>query len=310
MKQNKKMESSDFSLLFTKWCHLIKTAKVIIVTDQDRLLLADKIKTGIKNECSIILFDKNHTDFSVIMQLKPCDLVIALFHFDTYVFGGANRFFSPFSKPDNMNAKYAFIRLGISEESLLQGLSTPEDLVYDTIEKFSRYEDKSMLRVTSVAGTDITIQTSSFTTCSNEIKEDGGMAFLPPSETSSQILGDHANGKIVIDVTIGQLYHFGKLLGDFGLVPSPVTITVQNGVITDIYGNMMAEELKSKLFALHGECRRLVEFSQGLSDMIPTGIIGVDESMIDTCHFGIGDGASCGVHLDVVIKNPQIMIVL
>jgi len=43
-----------------------------------------------------------------------------------------------------------------------------------------------------------------------------------------------------------------------------------------------------------------------LSKMTPTGLIGVDESIIDTCHFGIGDGAKCGVHLDVVVNAPTI----
>ena len=40
--------------------------------------------------------------------------------------------------------------------------------------------------------------------------------------------------------------------------------------------------------------------------MKPTGSIGVDESIIDTCHFGIGDSGKCGVHLDVVISNPTL----
>ena len=68
----------------------------------------------------------------------------------------------------------------------------------------------------------------------------------------------------------------------------------------------MADEFKSKLFDLPKECRRMVELGQGLSEMEPTGLIGVDESIIKSCHFGFGDGCTCGTHLDVVIKAPTI----
>ena len=40
--------------------------------------------------------------------------------------------------------------------------------------------------------------------------------------------------------------------------------------------------------------------------MEPTGLIGVDECIIDSCHFGFGEGWKCGTHLDVVIRNPTI----
>jgi len=48
--------------------------------------------------------------------------------------------------------------------------------------------------------------------------------------------------------------------------------------------------------------------------MTPTGIICIDESIISTCHFGIGDGTGFGIdneasiHLDVVIHQPKVEI--
>jgi leucyl aminopeptidase (aminopeptidase T) len=230
----------------------------------------------------------------------------ATYLINTFVFKGANKVFSPFGKPRGLKAKYVFIRLGISKESLLQGISTPIELVYETIDRLHSYKSATKLRVTNTAGTNITLSINAFTTCEHRIVEDGGMAFLPPSETSSEVIAKTSNGKIVVDVTIGQLYHYGNLIGYFGLVASPVTLIVDNGMITDIIGEDMATELKEKLFALPEDCRTLVELGHGLSKMTPTGLIGVDESIIDTCHFGIGDGASCGVHLDVVISNPTI----
>ena len=68
----------------------------------------------------------------------------------------------------------------------------------------------------------------------------------------------------------------------------------------------MARLLGELFDELPDECRELVELGQGLSRMTPTGLTGVDESIIDTCHFGIGDGMRSGLHLDVIIRAPRI----
>lgn len=233
-----------------------------------------------------------------------------MFSFDTFVNKKANGLFSPFSKPKGLAAKFAFIRLGISEASLRQGLATPKARVYQAVEALRRIPDGARLRVTSAAGTDLTLQVQAFGTCEHEIAENGGMAFLPASEISAEVIGGSAEGRIAVDVTVGQLYRFGELLGNFGRVAEPVVLTVRGGVIADVSGGAAAAELKEKLFALHTDCRKLVELGFGLSNMEPTGLIGVDESIIGTCHFGLGDGGECGVHLDLVVSAPEIASVV
>lgn len=239
-------------------------------------------------------------------MLTDSDLLIVLLSIETFIKSGANNYFSPFSKPNWLSAKYIFIRLDISQKSLTQGLLTEKSIVYEKIEEMEQFVSNKLLRVTNKLGTDITFKINPFSTCSHEIVENGGFAFLPPSETSSEVLHGTAKGKIVVDVTVGQLFHYGKLIEYFGLVKSPVTIIVENGIVVDIYGNDLALELKEKLFSLPFDCRVMVELGQGLSKMKPTGLIGVDESIIDTCHFGFGDGGNCGTHLDVVISNPVV----
>jgi len=297
------MSITDFT---EKWCSLSGDAKVVIVTNGDRVTLANDLQNCIKNKCEILIFAPGGELMSALVELSPSDLVIALFGFNTFVFGGANGIFSPFSKPQGVSAKYAFVRLGISMESLFEGLSTPKELIYNKIDELRQYKNGTCLRITNDSGTDIALRINPFTTCSHEITADGEMAFLPPSETSSDVIANNADGRIVADVTVGQLYHYGELLGSFGLVDQPVILTVENGIVVDITGGKMAAELKGKLFSLPAECRELVELGHGLSKMTPTGLIGVDESIIDTCHFGIGDGAKCGVHLDVVVNAPTI----
>lgn len=294
----------NYKELFDKWCGLNKQGRVWLVTDSVQMPLARKIARDTAGK--IRIFSNNAGLLDELKSLSPDDLLIVLFSMDTFLLQGANKFFSPFAKPDWLTANYAFIRLDISGESLKQGLSTTKEDVYSKIAEMGRFTAGQTVHVANAAGTDITMQIHPFTTCSHEVREKDSHAFLPPSETSSVVWTETANGTIVADVTVGQLYHYGSLHGYFGIVPSPVTITVEHGVITDITGNDMAAELKQKLFALPADCRRIVELGQGLSDMTPTGLIGVDECIRSTCHFGFGDGGSCGTHLDVVIDHPTI----
>jgi len=296
----------NFALLLEKWCGLSAGDPVVIVTDQKQNKLAETIARDIAGPCSVLLFEDGRRLMPEIKKLPPNHLLAALFSFDTYLNKGANRVFSPFEKPKGVQAKYAFIRLDISEESLLQGLSTPKGLVYRTLSDLQTFPAGSVLRVTNAAGTDISLAIDRFTTCAHEITIGGGMAFLPPSEASAVVLPGKASGLIAVDITVGQLYLRGELLGRFGLVDEPVRLTVAHGMATDIQGGAMAAELREKLFALPPECRALVELGHGLSEMAPTGLIGVDESILHTCHFGFGDGGTCGVHLDVVISKPTI----
>ena len=298
----------SISNLIQKWSGINETSKIIMIVDDTQKNIADLIKEEKIYDVQIEYFTKEEKFISLLKSLKSSDLVLVLLSIDTYMKSGANEYFSALKKPDWITAKYIFVRLDISKESLIQGLSTDKELVYSKIEEMNRFSSDEIITVTSKSGTDISFQINPFTTCSHEIIEDGGMAFLPPSETSSDVITDTANGKIVVDMTVGQLYHFGELMGYFGLVSEPVTLVVENGIIVDIYGDNMAVDFKEKLFNLPVECRKLVELGQGLSKMDPTGLIGVDESIIDSCHFGFGDGWKCGTHLDVVIKKPAIKI--
>lgn len=286
------------------WCGLSPNDRVVIVTDDVQEKLARELSAAWQYNCEIQLFS-GEAGYAMPLDLCEGDLLIVLLTAKSFM-NGANRFFSPFSKPRGLRAKYAFIRLDISRRSLLEGLSTDRSLVQRKIAEMSAYVGDATLHVGNDAGTDILLSVKPFTTCRHEITEAGGMAFLPPSETSAEVIAGAANGRIAVDCTVGQLYRYGELLGEFGLVPSTVYVDVKDGMVTDIYGCHMADELKQKLFALPEECRELVELGQGLSKMNPTGLIGVDESIIDTCHFGIGDGGKCGLHLDIVIKKPCI----
>lgn len=299
-------EAPKLSEKLADWCGILPEGRVVLVTDQAQKGIAEILQAEGLFALEIVNYQEEFSSqLEALKALGPEDLVVAALSLDSFTGLGANRFFSPFSKPQGLAAKYAFLRLDITPESLLQGLCTAPELVYGKIAQMAGYEDGAPLRVQNPAGTDLTLKIHPFSTCSHRIEGPGGMAFLPPSETSAEVVPGFGDGKIVIDLTVGQLYHFGKLLGNFGLVDRPVTLTLAGGVIQDITGGPMARELKEKLFSLPEDCRRLTELGQGLSDLEPTGLIGVDESILHSCHFGFGDGG-CGTHLDLVLSSPVI----
>ena len=296
----------DRKQLLTHWCDLSKESIVCIVTDDLQYPVAKAIENDIENKCEIIDFSQYNNLSEKIKLLSEKDLLIVILSLKTYMENGANKLFSPFEKPEKLMAKYIFVRLDITKESLFQGLSTPKNLVYSKISEMNLFNSKNMVNVRNSLGTNITLKIDSFSTCSHEVTKDCDYAFLPPSETSANVIAGTANGEIVVDVTIGQFYYYGKLLNEFGLVNSHIKIIIRDGYVIDILGDSMAKALKEILFSLPKECHKLVELGQGLSKMTPTGLIGVDESIIDTCHFGIGDAGKCGLHLDVVVSNPLI----
>ena len=295
----------NFKTSLTQWCDISLDSRILIITDKIQYEIAEFFQNELDNDCEIIQFEPSDIMTNILKELKEDDLLIVILSFDTFIKDGANNYFSPFTTPNGIVAKYIFIRLNMSKESLLQGLSTPKSLVYNKIAERKTLNFNNV-RIVNNSGTNIILKIDSFDTYSYEINNECKHAFLPPSETSARVIAGTANGKIVIDITVGQLYYYGNLLGYFGAVKTPITMIVQNGLVADIYGNDMANELKHKLFALPVECRELVELGQGLSKMEPTGLIGIDESIIDTCHFGIGDSEKCGLHLDVVISNPTL----
>ncbi|MGB4433123.1 MAG: hypothetical protein WBJ05_04005, partial [Bacillota bacterium] len=144
------------NLLTKKWCNLAPDSVVTIVTDGNRLDLATKIKDQILNQCSIVNLSSDEYVKERLLRLSPSDLVIVLLSLDTFVDKGANKVFSPFAKPKGLQAKYAFVRLDIPEESLFEGLETPKNLVYSKIREMERFNPGDKIHVWSPAGTDIT----------------------------------------------------------------------------------------------------------------------------------------------------------
>ena len=187
----------------------------------------------------------------------------------------------------------------------MEGLNTPYEVTAGVVKQYGNLAEDTPIRVTAEAGSNITLIPYASWTIPFTTTAPGSNAYLPPAEVSYSIRPDSASGSIVADVSIGELRVFADLIDPFGLVDEPVVFCVDKGEIVDIIGGAMAQKLKAELWKLPGNCRKIVELGFGLSCMTPSGIIGIDESIAGTCHFGIGSGSGndAPIHLDVVISK-------
>jgi leucyl aminopeptidase (aminopeptidase T) len=162
------------------------------------------------------------------------------------------------------------------------------------------------VRVTAPGGTDVTVKLKYQELLPWHAKNPGGNAFLPPAEISEELDPHSVHGVIAADITVGELRFYADLIDPLGLVDKKVIIHVENGLVREITGGDIARRLKAGLDRLDKDLQVVVELGHGLSDLSPTGIIGVDESMNGTCHFGIGNRDP--YHVDVVVKSPRLTV--
>lgn len=125
---------------------------------------------------------------------------------------------------------------------------------------------------------------------------------LPSGEAYIAPIEGTANGQIVID---GSIAGIGKL-------QSPVLLTIENGRIVDAEG-----EEGTRLLEILGDAdgRLLGEFGIGTNNKARiTGVVLEDEKVYGTIHVAFGSNntfggtISAGVHIDGVVKQPDVYI--
>lgn len=116
-----------------------------------------------------------------------------------------------------------------------------------------------------------------------------------------------ANGTLVVD---GSLPLVGPL-------DAPITVEIKNGFATNIFGGESAKKFRDVLEGFHDKnCYNIAEFGIGLNPCAKaTGNSYVeDESAISTCHIGFGTNLSQGgnikaaCHIDAIFLSPTIYV--
>lgn len=225
------------------------------------------------------------------------------------------RIFPNFSSPQGFAGISGVLRQRYPDKALLKHLLTDPATVRQTIVQVERYSGQK-LRITAPGETDLTLEVGPSCVLPYQVSEHKRHAFLPPAEAYLAVLLGSANGTLVVDVTVGELATFERgVIDPLGLVDEPVRVTIVDGYATKIEGGEIARRLQAHLTELGQANRTVVELGFGLSQGEPTGIIGADECLQGTCHFGIGDDSFFGsknpakAHLDWVIREPRVEII-
>lgn len=195
---------------------------------------------------------------------------------------------------------------GITEKMMSSGGITADCCKLNEIalEWNKRLENVREVRVVTDSGTDIVFDLEGCTWMMDTgmCHERGSSSNLPAGEM--YIAPKNANGVFVVD---------GSLSG-FGLLDSPIEITVSNRYATSIKG-ILADKLKVMLDKIGDKARNIAELGIGINPEAKLiGNVLEDEKVGGTVHIALGDNSSfggnviAGIHLDGIIKKPVLFL--
>lgn len=304
----------SLSLLIPRWCPQARGHHLNIVTDQACLSLSQSL---LENACNHIkggqVINLDQTPITSVDQI-PCasenDLLVVNVSVDTFM-AGANKLFPSFRSPQGWSAYSMMIRPGIDQTSFVAGLETSLSEIRNLESRLHTFAENKQLRITNPSGTDLLVRTREFKSLPYQCSPKNRHAYIPPAEIYTPLWENFSEGMIAVDLTVGELRYESRLLHAFGLVEKPLLVEISAGKIQTFSGHPYAEILTKEFSSWDENSRHVVELGFGLSSLQPTGLIGVDESILNTCHFGIGDNRFYGgtmvapLHWDVVIKKPM-----
>lgn len=170
-------------------------------------------------------------------------------------------------------------------------------------ELISRLKDRHKIRITAKSGTGIEFHVKSRKWLGDDgiYTTKGAFGNLPAGEIFIAPLENKANGKIVVDASVGGI----------GKVDKHIEIKVKDGFIASVKGGKTARKfkksLKSRLYKNAAELGIGTNYKAKI-----TGNVLEDEKVYGTCHIAFGNNKHFGgktdvqFHVDVVIKNPTI----
>ncbi|MBU7014908.1 MAG: aminopeptidase [Theionarchaea archaeon] len=177
----------------------------------------------------------------------------------------------------------------------------------ETIKKMSGLVNAAKkAKVTTPGGTDLVMSLEGRTSdaCTSILDAPGCASGLPDLEVYIAPVENSVNGTAVIDATISSS----------GLVTSPVTLTIKDGIVQKIEGGKDAEVLRTLLENQRNpHVYQVAELGIGLNpNACLRGAIIEDEGVLGTAHVAVGDNTVFGgtnrapIHIDMVMKDPTL----
>lgn len=164
------------------------------------------------------------------------------------------------------------------------------------------WDQTEVCRITSPEGTDVSFRIAPLKSVVDDgaLAEDGEMDFFPGTQVSLLSMGETVNGTIVVDASDSVQ----------GLVHTPYSLTLENGVIASVDGGMEADVLREWL-ATRNDDRIYKMWHVSISLNPQAGISGnmiEDERKVAAIDFGFGDYEVCPYHMDVMLATPTVYL--
>lgn len=196
---------------------------------------------------------------------------------------------------------------GVDEALMMRTVPTDYQSIHTLGQDIQTLLESGMtIHITSPAGTDLTAKIRKQAIYNDSgIISAGSIGNLPAGEVFfAPVLGS-ATGTWVIDGS----------LADESDLDAPVTLTIENGIATQISGGKAAERLQKKLQAVGDEAFTVAEIGIGTNPIAdPKGALIEAEKAYGTSHLALGNSSAIGgeinvpIHLDGVCLAPTITI--
>lgn len=171
-----------------------------------------------------------------------------------------------------------------------------------------RLRGAGAIRVTSPAGTDVTVEIGEreprgwFT---GIVRKPGEISAFPGGEVSFPPVEGTTQGTIV----------FERVMTDIGALSAPIRITVEDGLAVDFAGGPEAAQLRGLIDGVPG-ATNIGELGIGLNPAARiSDEITETKKRIGTAHFALGDSAGgyggtveCALHLDGMVMEATVTI--
>lgn len=196
------------------------------------------------------------------------------------------------------------------EDAWLQGAMTADFLVMR--EQAMRLADAlrggSEVHVTSPTGTDVTFSMEGREPkgwLTGVCRNPGEVSAFPGGEVSLPPVEGTSTGTVVIE----------RVMTDIGIIKTPITWTVREGLVTDISGGSEAESLRLHIEGIEN-ATNIGELGIGINPLARiTSDITESKKCLGTAHMALGDSAGgyggtvvSDVHLDGIIMTPRIEV--
>lgn len=196
---------------------------------------------------------------------------------------------------------------GISVDSFIRCLSASSDEIIETNDRLATIlKNTSEINVKTKLGTDITFQIKhrKILSSTGVLRNIGDSGNIPSGEVYVAPVEGKTNGIIVIDGSVAGI----------GMLPSPVTIEINDGFAEKFYGKGEEARRLEKMLQDVGKYARAVgEFGIGTNPKAKlTGDILEDEKVLGTIHVAFGNNLSMGgkinvpIHIDCIINKATV----